>query len=108
VERDDLLKDLLGTKIQSLRIGKNPTTYAVRNSIVSVPEIKSKLKAANVTPFIVGVSGVDFERMGDDFSLSVSDVTLQELLNRIVRQSGVKFWILNRYGEQNELLILNF
>lgn len=107
-ERDELLKDLLETKVQNLSFGNNPTLYKIRNSIVELPEIKSKLERARVTPFIVAITGVAFERPGGGFSMSVSDLTLQEVLNHVIKQSEVKFWILNRFGDDNELLVLNF
>ena len=105
---DPLLEDLLNTKIERFALGDNPTIYRIRNDIVELPEIRSKLEKARVTPHIVAYTGIDFERVGREFSMGVSNVTLQRLLNQIIRQSGVKFWILNRFGENNEWLILNF
>ena len=105
--RDTLLNDLLDTRIQEFLLAKNTSLYRIRYSIVELPEIKSKLEKAEVTAYTVAYTRMDFARLGE-FSMRVSNVTLRELMNRIVRESDVKFWILNRFGKNNELLILNF
>jgi hypothetical protein len=105
---DPLLRDLLGTKLGGFSIGDNPTTYRLRHSILELAEIKSKLEKAKVTPFVVALTGADYEKVGKQFSLHTSDVTLQQLLNQIVREGEIKFWFLNRYGKDKEFLILNF
>ena len=106
--RDAILQDVLATKVKRFSLDKNTSLYRARVNIVEVPEIKSKLKDHQITPFIVAFTGIDYQKLGNDFSMNVSDVTLQEILNQIIKQSATKYWIVNRYGENHEFLILNF
>jgi hypothetical protein len=105
--RDEVLMGLLDTRIREFVLPKNPTLLGARSAIVELPEIKSELEKARMTaPLIVVYTG-HFRRL-KDFSMRESNVTLREILNKIVAGSQAKFWVLNRWGKDNEELILNF
>lgn len=108
-DRDPLLRDLLATHLSEFTVEKDCTSYRLKDRILELPEIKAKLARAKVSPFVIAWRGANHEKLGSDcFSLHVSDVTLHHLLDQIVKQSDQKFWMLNRYGKNNEFVILNF
>jgi hypothetical protein len=107
-DRDPLLQDLLETNLSAFMATSDGTTYRLRSRILDLPEIKSKLEKAKVTPFTIALTGADYGKLGDGFSLRVANVTLQSLLDQIILRSAQKFWMLNRVGRSNEFLVLNF
>jgi hypothetical protein len=38
----------------------------------------------------------------------MSNATVREVLNQIIRTSELKFWVVNRFGSNNETFLLNF
>jgi hypothetical protein len=108
IDRDPLLLDLLATSLREFTVVSDRTTYRLRARILDLPEIKVKLQEAKASPFVIALTGADYGKLGDDFSLHVSDVTLKSLLDQIILHSAQKFWVLNRVGESKEYVVLNF
>jgi hypothetical protein len=108
VNRDPFLEDLLVTRIQHFYLDQDSNRYRLRNDIMDLGEIKVKLDREGVTPMVIAVTGVDFTKLGAKSSLSLTDVTLREILNQIIRKSETKYWVLNRYGPRHESITLNF
>lgn len=106
--RDDLLVSLLETRVSEFSIAEGTGRKVIQNRIVALPEIKAKLEAAHVTPTFFVLSNLDVIPVGAKFSMTARDTTLRGLLNRIVRDSTAKFWVLRRNGANGEDLILNF
>jgi hypothetical protein len=106
--RDDLLASLLETPVHDFTIAEGTGRKVIQNQMVALPEVKAKLEAARVTPSFFVVSNLDVYPVGAKFSLTARDTTLRGLLNRIVRDSTAKFWLLRRDGVSGENLILNF
>lgn len=106
--RDDLLPSLLETPVRDFSIVEGTGRKVIQNRMVDLPEVKAKLEAAHVTPRFFVMSNLDVIPVGARFSLAVRDTTLRGLLNRIVRDSTAKFWVLRRDGADGENLILNF
>jgi hypothetical protein len=107
-DRDGVLASILEARVKQFFIKKGASLYQIRTDIVALPEIKSKLEQAKVMPSIEGFFGGDFRPAGRDFSLNASNMQLREIMNQIIRESGVKYWVVNRYGDNNKSLILNF
>ena len=107
-DRDPLLQDLLATNLSEFTVERDCTTYALRSRILELPEIKAKLARAKVSPFVIAWRGADRGKLGDGFSPKVANVTLKSLLDEIILRSPQKFWVLNRFGKDNEYVVLNF
>lgn len=106
--RDDLLASLLATPVREFSIAGGTGRKVIQMRITDLPEVKAKLEAARVTPTYFAVSNLDVIPVGAKFSLTMTDTTVRGLLNRIVRDSTAKFWVLRRDGVSGEDLILNF
>lgn len=106
--RDELLVSLLATPVREFSIAEGTGRKVIQMRITDLPEIKAKLEAAHVTPTYFVVSNLDVNPVGAKFSLTMTDTTVRGLLNRIVRDSTAKFWVLRRDGVNGEDLILNF
>lgn len=49
----------------------------------------------------------DLATLGPAFSLELSDVTVKYILNRVIRDGGAKYWIVNWDGPERQYLLLN-
>lgn len=107
-ERDEVLAAILETEVKHFSIKKGTSLFKIRTDIVNLPEIKSRLDEAQVDSTVEGFFGPAFAPAGRDFALEVSGARLRQVMNRIIRESAVKYWVVNRYGENNRQLILNF
>ena len=103
-----LTEEILETRVQRFQILEGTTLFSIRRSIVELPEVKNKLEAAHISPAIMAFSGIDYAGAGGGFSLNSADLTVREILNQIIKSSSVKYWVISRYGDKNEFILLNF
>jgi len=106
--RDELLKDILETQVQNLNIKPRTDKLHIRGAITDLPEVKSKLEMANVIPMNIGFTSVDFAPPSREFSLNVERIKVRDILNQILKTSRWRYWIVSRYGDNNEQLVINF
>lgn len=107
-KQDPLLKAILATSISEVKINPGTSRISVRSAITDLPEIKARMNSASLRPLNLALTSVDHLEAGEGFSLYMKDATLRELLNQIVRTSDVKYWLVSRFGKNNEFLIVNF
>lgn len=72
---------------------------------MGLPEISSQLVIAGVAPMIF-VNFGSMHRLDKDTFFSESNLTLRELLDRIVLKTDIKRWVITRWGENNEYITL--
>lgn len=93
--RDTFLAELLTVRIGSFAVDKNSDCLKLQNDLVKAPEIKAVIDAHGMQTGI-NFSGAYIPRLGQQFSLKVSDITLKALLNRITRESPLaRTWIIS-------------
>jgi hypothetical protein len=103
--RDTLLATLLGEKISHFAFIGEATRYAVCNDIMNLPEIRSKLVIAGVDPMIFA-NFSSIHKFDKKTFFNESNLTLKELLDRIVLKTDMKRWVLVRWGEKGEFITL--
>lgn len=93
--RDTFLAELLTVRIGSFAVDKNSDCLKLQNDLVKAPEIKAVIDAHGMQTGI-NFSGAYIPRLGQQFSLKVSDITLKALLNQIIRESPLaRTWIIS-------------
>ena len=93
--RDAFLAELLTVRIGSFAVDKNSDCLKLQNDLVKAPEIKAVIDAHGMQTGI-NFSGAYIPRLGQQFSLKVSDITLKALLNQIIRESPLaRTWIIS-------------
>jgi len=102
--RDALLGALLDTKISHFAFTGGGTRYRLFSDILSVPEIHTQLIVADVAPLFILIGSID--RVGKGISFEESNLTLRELLDRIILKTNIKRWVLVRWGENGEFITL--
>ena len=102
--RDALLTTLLDTRISHFAFAENATRYAIFSGILNMPEIQTQLIVANVAPLFIIIGSM--QRVGKGISFEESNLTLRELLDRIILKTDIKRWVLVRWGENSEFITL--
>jgi hypothetical protein len=104
--RDPVLKEVLDTKLDKISIHKE-TRFSLRETLCKNDAVMKILKLNNVTPSNESFSSRDFANLGRGFSLEASNVSIATVLNRVIRESQTKYWIIMRYGDKKQYLVLN-
>jgi hypothetical protein len=103
--RDTLLATLLDEKISHFSIIGDATRYRIYNDIMDLPEIRSKLVIAGVEPMIF-LAGGSMTKLTKETLVNESNLTLRELLDRIVLKTEIRQWVLSRWGKNSEYISL--
>jgi hypothetical protein len=104
-ERDPLLANLLDEKISHFSIIGEASRYRVYNDIVDLPEIRSKLVIAGVEPMIFLASG-SMRKLPKETLFTETNLTLRELLDRIILKTEIRQWVISRWGKNSEYISL--
>ena len=109
-DREELLADLLNTKIRSFSVQRHTATFDLRVRLLDLPEVQTRLRDAGVRRRVSGYFNADLLSMGDNLSLTLHDKTLKEILNTLVstRTSDARYWVINRFRTDNDYVTLNF
>jgi len=105
--REPFLKTLLETRVGKFSITPNTSRFTLRVNLTGSPELKDVLDNFGVKADNQIFLSRDAASLGKDFSLELSDVTVKYILNRVIKDSGAKYWMVNRDGPQGEYLLLN-
>lgn len=105
--RDLALQKLLETRIETFSVREGTSRYNFRDFLIKKEELRTVLENENLVPEVAVFSSRDIKPLGRAFSLSVSDISLKDLLNRTVRESETKYWIVSRTGENKQYFLLN-
>jgi hypothetical protein len=103
--RNSVLKDLLGTQVQSFRIEKGTSRFDVKVNMANLPEIRSFLERSNAAPWVAALSNRDYASLGPEFSLEMSNASLRMILNSIIGRGPTKYWIVSKPGNDNSIII---
>jgi hypothetical protein len=109
--RDQFLKDLLETRVERFTIDRGTGRFDIRRKITEIPEVRAKLERAGINHGVGGlITNADFSEAGPDFTLDVSDITVREILNRVIASSETKYWIVNKVTDEDNHaeFIVNF
>lgn len=106
--RDPLLQTLLELKIDRFVLPKRTAKLTFRQTLSDRPELKSLLASYGVSASIEAFSSYDIAPFGGDFSLEVENATVRSILDSIITDSPIKYWFINRNGENREYLVINF
>lgn len=104
-ERDTLLATLLDTKISHFSIIGDVNRNRIYDDIMNLPEIRSRLVIAGVEPLTFLGPG-SWAKLEKETFFSESNLTLRELLDKIVLKTEIKQWVISRWGKNSEYISL--
>ena len=97
--RDPIFKELLGAHLKTFSILENTSCWALEDALVGTPEIKKVLEAHALRVSGRNFTGFYFPQLGRNFSLDISNTTLESLLNTVIKQSpAARMWFIKRYS----------
>jgi hypothetical protein len=105
----DVIPQDVSDSVLELRIArfsvKNAAAEDIRPAVVSLPEVKAWLAQNHVVERSFGTPLFPAQRAGlPRISLDLSNVTLREILNRVVKEANFHEWLVARYGDRNQYL----
>lgn len=106
--RDQLLSKALGTHITRFAPKKGLNKFGIRDTIIGLPEVTSFLNAYRLTAWQQGYPTYPSIYTNDEVDLSISDTDLRGVLNKVVRDSEHKLWVIKRKGKQGKILQIDF
>jgi len=104
-ERDPLLATLLNEKISHFSIIGEASRNRIYNDVMDLPEIRSKLIMAGVEPLTFLGPG-SWTKLPKETWFNESNLTLRELLDRIVLKTEIRQWVISRWGKNSEYISL--
>ena len=106
--RDDLLKKVLETRLEKISVDRRTTRFTLKQTLCENGAVMKLLSLHDVKPANETVGSRDFGQVGRDFSLVAEDISVAKVLNRVIANTQTKYWIIMRYGEKKQYLMLNF
>jgi len=106
--RDKLLMNILDTSISTFAVETGTSRLSIRTALTAIPEIRTKLEATKLKPLVLATNSIDYREAAPGFSLRTTNTTMRAILNKIIEKSEAKYWLVSRYGEKREFLIVNF
>ncbi len=107
-DRDPFLAKVLATNIASFRPGSGRDKLQLRNAITELPELGKLLEAHKVSALNFGSSLTDRIAFPANVDLNCADTDVRGILNRIVRESNSKVWVLGWDSDKKDVIYLNF
>ena len=104
--QDPIVKQILDAEIGTFSINERTLTSAIEKDLLATPELSAEVKGHGLTALASDLSGFYFPTVGRNFKLNVSNVTVQAILNNIVKESKTaKFWLVSRDSSEHTLFI---
>lgn len=104
--RDLLFDRLLKTKISNFSIKEKTDCWTIAKALAATPEIKRILQMNRTSYRQRNFSGPYIPQAGRNFSLNVSNMSLEAILNKVVKESPTaKFWHISRNNYDQTLFV---
>jgi hypothetical protein len=97
---DQFLSKLLDTQVSRFAPEKGLNKFGLRNVVMDLPEVKNFLDVNDVTVSRLEYPTYASVYSNEDLDLSISNTNVRGVLNKIVRDSEYKIWIMKRGGEK--------
>ena len=106
--RDSVIQQILETTVEKFSITKGTSRYNVRSDLGILPQISEILVDNDITFKNQAFGSRDISVLGKNFSLELENISFESILNKIIKESETKYWIINRFGENKNFLLINF
>lgn len=105
--RDPFLQEILSAGVERFSIKKGLGKLGFRLKLSADPAVKTLLDRYRVLADNQSFLSRDLTPLGRNYELEVRKVSVVELLNRVVRESQTKYWIMQRYGKDRQFFVVN-
>ncbi len=111
VKRDSIIKDLLDYRFGNIKFEFSSDRIGVDSFIFDTPQIKEKLSSLGLTLVsLQDMSGLGYKTIEElqgtvpDSSIDLNQISVKELLNRLLKQRKIRFWCVTRWGDAKEFI----
>lgn len=98
--RDQFVSELLDTHVSRFAPEKGLNKFGLRNVVADLPEVKSFLEVNDVTASRLEYPTYASVYSNGELDLSISNTNVRGVLNKIIRDSEYKLWIVKRGAEK--------
>jgi len=107
--RDDFVERLLNTPVRQFTPPKVPGKFQIRDAIVELSEVVKLLEATGITASRYAYSYRYPSLYTDEkVDLSISNTDVRGVLNKVIRDSEHKMWMVSRSGKNLSSLDIGF
>jgi hypothetical protein len=106
--RDAFLANVLATSIASFRPRGGLNKLQLRNAISELPEVRDLLKVHNVSALNFGSLPSDRIVFPVNVDLNCAATNVRGILNRIIRESNSKLWVVGWDNTRRDTIYINF
>ena len=106
--RDPFLSQLLDTRVVRFAPEKGVNKYGLRDALTNLPEVKRLLDANGMTVWRLGPPTYRSVYTNDEVDLSISDTDVRGVLNKVIRDSEHKLWVVSRRSHTKNTIQINF
>jgi hypothetical protein len=104
--QDPIVQRFLAVELANVSIKEKTCTWCLEQILVKTPEIRQLFNDYGLTSASFAFSGFYIPQLGRNFTLDASNITVQSLLNRIVKDSPTaKFWVLSRDSSEHSIAL---
>jgi hypothetical protein len=110
-QRDSVLREIFALRFGDTKFQFSDERIEVGSFIFETPLIKSKLKSFGVTPvFLDDSSGLTYRTLDESEdtiskeTLEIKNISVKELLDRLLREKKINYWYIGRWGQNREFI----
>lgn len=104
--RDPVIVELLNTKIAKVSLNKTVSNEGLRGMVERLPEVAAVFDKHHLMPSVP--LRVDLKPRHFPARIDLTNVTLSEILDELVKQTDSKSWFLSIYGINGALIVIKF
>ena len=105
--RDQLLRSVLEKRFAKFSIARGTSRLTLRQTLSDTREIRAILDQGGVAPNQQTFMSRDVSPLGRQYGFEATNISVSELLNRVIRESQTKYWIVLRDGDKKQYFVLN-
>jgi hypothetical protein len=102
---DGLLSEIINTRINRFSIDQGVSKMQIRHALTKCPEIQ-KIIGDNSLEVDDGTFSEGLRSLGKGFSLHLSNTSIRDVLNSIVKDTSTRYWIATRTGENGRYFFI--
>jgi len=106
-DRDKPCVQVLDTRIPNLILENGTARSTFRDSILMHPEVRKVLRRHKLKPYREVYPFGDLCPLGLDYSAKMTNKTVRQIANQVIRDSATKYWVINRVDDGRKTLLFN-
>ncbi|MEM4282842.1 MAG: hypothetical protein QXN89_04190 [Candidatus Woesearchaeota archaeon] len=107
-DRHEFLAILLDTSINKYAPAEDSDRFDLRNRILELPEVRNLMTSQGIRVYMFSDEYSIFRRISGRKNLSAFNTTVRGILNKVIRESEYKTWLVELTGRDMKELLISF